>query len=267
MGNIKIKVGIIGCGTIGAEIAKACNGRLKDMLELVGVYDIDQDRAKPVFAKVSKSQSELIGTADLIVESASSSVSAGILKECIESGKSCMVMSVGGLLGNEKLLDKAAEKGVKVFIPSGALCGIDGLKAASTGNIESVTLTTRKPPRGLAGAPYLKDKGIDVSAIKSETTVFEGSAAEAVKGFPQNVNVAAVLSIAGIGAKRTVVRIVSSPEYRSNTHELEVRGDFGRIFTATSNVPSEANPRTSAMAVFSAIATLESAASSVRIGT
>lgn len=176
-------------------------------------------------------------------------------------------MSVGGLLGKEGLLKSAREEGVSLYMPSGALCGIDGLKAASVGSIESVELTTRKPLRGLEGAPYLSEKNIDLNAIKEETVVFEGSAEEAVKGFPQNVNVSAVLSLAGIGARKTRVRIVTSSSYAKNVHEVEIKGEFGIIRTRTENVPSKTNPKTSAMAIFSAIATLEGIADSVRIGT
>jgi aspartate dehydrogenase len=141
------------------------------------------------------------------------------------------------------------------------------LKSSATGRIDSVTLTTRKPPRGLEGAPYLKERGIDVSAIKDETMIFEGSAEDAVKGFPQNVNVAAVLSLAGLGASRTLVRIMTAPDCAVNSHEIEVKGEFGRLLARTENVPSKTNPKTSALAIFSAIATLERIANSVKIGT
>ena len=268
----KIKVGIIGCGTIGREIARACQNRLKSSVELAAICDADENKTALLNKILNKSTrvlklNELIKKCDFVVEAAGAKISADILKKCIKNYKGCLVMSVGGLLGNEKLLKLARSKGVKVYIPSGAVCGIDGLKSASVGKIDSVTLTTRKPPGGLRGAPYLKEKNIDVSAIKSETVVFDGTAAEAVKGFPQNINVSAVLSIAGIGAAKTRVRIVTSPEYTKNIHEVEITGESGRIITRAENVPSKRNPKTSELAIFSAIATLEDVASSVRIGT
>ena len=176
-------------------------------------------------------------------------------------------MSIGGLLGNESLLDKAEKAGIKVYLPSGALCGIDGLKSASVGRIDSVTLTTRKPPKGLAEAPYIIKNNIDLPSIKEETIVFEGTADDAVKGFPQNVNVAAILSLAGLGAANTRVRIVTSPDYTKNVHEVEIKGESGNITTRTENLPSKVNPKTSQLAVFSAIATLEGIVKSVRMGT
>jgi len=268
----KIKVGIIGCGTIGSEIAKACEARLSGFFELAALCDKDEAKTTAVAGLLKKktaafSVDELIRQVDLVIEAASASISAGIVEKCIKRKKDCLVMSVGGLLGKESLLHQAATAGIKVYIPSGALCGIDGLKSASVGKIDSVTLTTRKPPKGLEGAPYIKEKNIDLGGIKAETVIFEGSAEEAVRGFPANVNVSAVLSLAGIGAKKTRVRIVTSPEYTKNVHEVEVAGDFGVLSARTENVPSAANPKTSALAIFSAIATLEGIAKSVRIGT
>jgi aspartate dehydrogenase len=207
----------------------------------------------------------LIKRCDIIVEAASAAVSADILGRCIAKKKDVLIMSVGGLIGKKELLKKAVKS--RVYIPSGAICGIDGLKSASAGRIDSVTLTTRKPIRGLKGAPYLKEKGMDLDAIKGETVVFEGSASDAVKGFPQNVNVSAVLSLAGIGGAKTKVRIVTSPSYDKNIHEIEITGNFGRLTTRAENVPSKTNPKTSELAILSAIATLKAIASSVRIGT
>ena len=272
MKNKKIKVGIIGCGTIGGAIAAACQKDLAHIINLGAICDVDTNKASGL-AKSLKGKipvlamGELIKKSSFVVEAASAAISAKVLSDCIAGKKDCLVMSVGGLIGKEKLLSRAAAAGIRVYVPSGAIAGIDGLKSAMSGGVTSVTLTTRKPPKGLVGAPYLKENGIDLSGIKSETVVFEGSVVEAVKGFPQNVNVSAVLSLAGIGAKKTRVRIVTSPEYTGNVHEIEIIGASGRINTRTENVPSATNPKTSALAIFSAIATLRSAAASVRIGT
>jgi len=268
----KMRVGIIGCGAIGAEIAKACEERLNRSFVLTSICDADSAKTEAL-KRLLKSgvkvcdTDTLIKDAQLVIEVASASISAGILKKCIAAKKDVLIMSVGGLLGNEGLLKEAEESGTKVYIPSGAVCGIDGLKAGGIGSIDSAILTTRKPPKGLAGAPYLKEKNIDIGGITKETVIFEGDALEAVKAFPQNVNVCAVLSLAGIGAAKTRVRIVSSPEYAKNVHEIEISGDFGRITTRTENVPSKANPKTSALAFQSAIALLEGIAKNVKIGT
>lgn len=268
----KIRVGIIGCGTIGSELAAACQSSLKDCVDLVGICDQDEKKAGllqkslknriPIFAIDS-----LIKRSDIIVESASVAASAVILTKAIKNKKDILIMSIGGLIGSEDLLVKAAKAGIKVYLPSGALSGIDGLKSASIGRIDSVTLTTRKPPGGLEGAVYLKENNIRLADIKNETIIFEGTAKEAIRGFPQNVNVCAALSLAGLGADKTHVRIVTSPDYSKNMHEVEIKGDFGSILTRTENLPSISNPKTSQLAIFSAIATLEGAVKNVRIGT
>ena len=268
----KLKVGIIGCGTIGSQIAHACQGLLKDKVELVAICDVDTDKAVILKKALKKGPAvlkleELIKKSCLIVEAASAKISGDVLGRCVKASRDCMIMSVGGLIGHEKLLKKAGDEDVRVYMPSGALCGIDGLKSSSVGRVDSVTLTTRKPPKGLAGAPYLKENNIDLSGVTRETVIFEGSAEDAIKGFPQNVNVSAALSLAGLGAKKTRVKIVTSPDYTRNIHEVEIEGEAGRIFTRTENVPSKSNPKTSELAVFSAIATLAGITNTVRVGT
>jgi len=268
----KIKVGIIGCGTIGNEIARACLGRLKDKVVLSALCDADRKKCETLKTSL-KSKAPILSidgvvkSCDFVIEAASASISAGVLKKCIAKGKDCLVMSTGGLLAEPALLAQAGKKRVRVFVPSGAVCGVDGLKSAGVGGIDKVTLTTRKPPKGLAGAPYVLSQKIDLSSVVEDTVIFEGSAEDAVNGFPQNVNVAAVLSLAGIGARKTLVRIIATPGSGANIHEVEIVGESGRITTRSENVPSKANPKTSALAVYSAIATLEGAVSPVRIGT
>jgi len=268
----KLKAGIIGCGTIGSEIAASCVTLLKDKVELNALYDIDKKKCEELSRLIKHniavgSMDEVFDRADLIIESASARISQEVVEKAIKKSKDVMIMSVGGLIESEGLLEEARKKNIRVYFPSGAISGIDGLKAARLSRIEAVTLTTRKPPRGLEGAPYLKEKNIDIHSIKDEEVLFSGNPLEAVKGFPKNVNVASILSLAGIGAKKTKVRIVTSPVYTKNIHEIEITGDFGRITTRTENVPSKKNPKTSALAILSAIATLKGIVESVKIGT
>jgi len=133
--------------------------------------------------------------------------------------------------------------------------------------IDKATLTTRKPPKGLVGAPYLIEHNIDISSLADELVVFQGNALEAIKGFPKNVNVCAILSLAGIGAKETTVKIITSPTYMSNSHEVELEGDFGKLKSITENVPSPTNPKTSYLASLSAVAMLNTILGAIKIGT
>lgn len=266
-----IRAGIIGCGAIGGVIADAVVHKFSDAIKLLGVCDVDKEKARKLLEKLKVdaailSRDELIQKCDLIIEAASGSISYKVAKEALEAGKDVMVMSTGGLLSRADIFKLAKKKGAKIYLPSGAICGLDGVKSAMMRNIKSVTLTTRKPPAGLEGAPYVVEKNIDLNSITEETVIFEGSAEDAVKGFPKNVNVSATLSLCGLGAKNTKVRIITSPGYKSNSHEVEMEGDFGKLKACTENVPMPDNPKTSYLAALSAIATLKNIISNSVIG-
>ena len=208
---------------------------------------------------------QIVFRSDLVIEAASAQAVGQLLPLVIRRRKSILVMSTGGLLAHRKLLEQAKKAGISVYLPSGALIGLDGIKAAAVGSLKSVTLTTRKPPRALAGAPGVSRRSL--SALRSPRIIFQGSAAQAVKLFPQNINVAATLALAGIGPRKTRVRIIADPAVRQNSHEVEAVGSFGRMTAKTQNVPARQNPKTSRLAVFSAVATLQQILQPVRVGT
>lgn len=254
------KIGIIGCGVIGTGIAEYIQKFLKKKARIVALCDVDAKKAKDLSKKIKprpciRDIDNLIRKSDLVIEAASAHVSGRVAKKAFLYGKDALIMSTGGLLKEISLLKKAESKGCNIYIPSGAVCGLDGLRSAAIGKIKKVSLTTRKPPKGLKGAPYLK--GMDLGKIKKETLLYSGNAEQAVKHFPKNVNVAATLSLSGVGPKRTKVNIVTSPAYKRNIHEIEVEGEFGRLFARTENVPSKSNPKTSQLAIFSALAKLK----------
>jgi aspartate dehydrogenase len=158
------------------------------------------------------------------------------------------------------LMEEARSRGCQIHIPSGAICGLDGIRSAMEAGLHQVTITTRKPPKGLEGAPYLVQNNIDISNLREPKVVFEGTAMDAVKYFPQNVNVAAALSLAGIGAVETRVRVIADPTTTVNSHEIVAEGAFGRLKTVTENLPSPRNPKSSYLASLSAVAELRNAA-------
>lgn len=256
-------IGIIGCGAIGTQIAGYIGRNFKNKARLAVIYDVDSGKSELLLKNLSdrpmiaKDIDELMEKVDLIIECASMQVSGEIAEKAVSSGKDVIIMSTGGLLSKKGIFEKARSRNVNIYLPSGAICGLDGIRSACIGKIEKVILTTRKPLEGLKGAPYLKEKHIDIDGISEEALIFSGTAKEAVKYFPQNINVASTLSIYGIGPELTMVRIFTSPEYKRNIHEIEVEGEFGRLFTRTENVPSKENPKTSQLAIFSAIAKLE----------
>ncbi|MFH1061412.1 MAG: aspartate dehydrogenase domain-containing protein [Candidatus Omnitrophota bacterium] len=267
-----IKVGVCGCGTIGSYLIKTMLKSYNKQISLVGVTEINQDNLIRLSSSLKKkissfSLEDLVKKSDLIIEAAQGTVVPELIGYVIKYKKQIMLMSVGGLLIKKGLLKKIQDNNIKLYIPSGAIAGLDALKAARMGKIKSVKLTTRKPVEGLVGAPYLINNKIDLKSIKKDTVVFQGSALQAVANFPKNINVAAILSIAGIGATKTSVCIVASPKTKRNTHTIEIKGDFGTILTCTENVPSKLNPKTSMMAILSAWATLDGILNNVKIGT
>ena len=161
---------------------------------------------------------------------------------------------------------QASAKKSRIYVPSGAICGIDGLKGLAQDKIRMVRLTTKKPASSFKDVEYVKNRFGDVSKIKKDAVLFSGNAQAAVKFFPQNINVAAVLSIAGIGAKRTMVRIIASPKIKRNIHEIEIDSTAGSIFTRAENIPHPGNPKTSFLAVLSALAVLKQIFEPIRIG-
>ena len=269
----KLKIGIIGCGTIGSEIGRAIDRGFKKEARIEAISDIDKEKARALREKLKSTPeivdiNSLIRKSDIVVEAASAKVSGGIARKAILAKKDVLIMSVGGIIKNYTALFNLAEKNkCKVYLPSGAVCGIDGVKAASVGKIYRAELTTRKPPAGLRGAPFIRKNNINLDDVKSETTIFYGNAIEAIEGFPANINVSCVLSIAGIGPKDTMVRIIASPEYKSNSHEILLEGEFGRLSAKTENVPSPNNPKTSYLAVLSAIAVLRQVLGPAKVGT
>ena len=266
-----LRVGIVGCGTIGSELAMAIEQKFRDKARLVAICDSDKQKATFLAGKLPEAPpilplKEPIGECDLVVEAASASISSEVARRALLASKDVMVVSVGGIVESD-VFELANEKHCHIYMPSGAICGLDGVKSAVMGKVSRVTITTRKPPHGFQGAPYVLENNIDLSSIHEETILFQGSAKEAIRGFPQNVNVAIALSLAGIGPEKTRVRIVCSPHYKTNSHEIEVEGEFGRLTTKTENVPSPQNPRTSYLAILSAIATLKGISDYSRIGT
>ena len=176
-----------------------------------------------------------------------------------------MVISVGALLDHPEIIERSRRSGCKLYVPSGAIAGLDGIKSAVMGRIAHVTHTTRKPPAGLEGAPYLVERGVSLTGLQQEREVFSGSAREACRGFPANVNVTAAVSLAGIGPDQTRVRIVAVPGLPRNCHDIDVEGEFGKLHVHIENVPSE-NPKTGKLTALSIIRAVQDAADPVRIG-
>ncbi|HTZ10764.1 MAG TPA: aspartate dehydrogenase domain-containing protein [Candidatus Margulisiibacteriota bacterium] len=269
------KIGIVGCGAIGSSLARVIVKDFTREARLVALYDIEAGKAESLSRKVSGSPKlavsglkEVISKSDLVIEASSARSSREIAAAVLSRGKDTMLMSVGGIIKHLTQLKLLCRRyGSHLYIPSGAISGIDALKAAVLEGADKVTLVTRKNPLSFKGVKYVEDKKIDLRKIRNDRVLFYGSAEEAVKYFPQNVNVAAVLSIAGIGRKRTKVKIIASPKARRNIHEIEIESKAARVYTRTENILHPDNPKTSYLAVLAAVATLKQILEPVKIGT
>lgn len=266
-----MKVAVIGLGTIGsAVVRKLAAGAVPGALLCgVGVRELQKGLAtlRSLGADVPVLPvDQLVDIADILIECAPASAFESLVRPALAAGKKVMVLSVGALLAHPDLEDLARESGGQIIVPSGALLGLDAVCAAAEGNIETVTMITRKPVAGLLGAPYLVENGTDITDLDKPRMVFKGTAREAAKGFPANLNVAVALSLAGIGADKTTLEIWADPTVVRNTHRIVVKSDSALIDMTIENIPSE-NPKTGRITALSVIAALRKMTAPLRVGT
>ena len=268
------KIAILGCGAIGSRIARSVNQELREHCSLSGLYDIDprkiselEESLSPVMSLARSSFLDLLRDCDVLVEAINAPDTGDFIRMALESRRDVLTMSVGKLLQADDLLSLASHNNCSLLIPSGAIAGIDAVKSACLASVDAITLTTRKPASGFFDNEYIESRGIDLNAIKGETCLFEGTVDDAVRYFPRNINVAATLALASHAKSKIRIRIVTSPEYTINSHEIDIRGDFGHMVSRTENVTCPDNPKTSYLAVLSAIQTLKEFCSGSRVGT
>ena len=265
-----MKLGVVGLGVIGKAVVKAADeGRVP--VEIPVAATRSPDKVKDFLAGLENPpcMTDLAGVAqaaDVVMEASGGNTVEAICHESFTRGKDVIINSVGALLDRDDLIEEAKRSGSRIFVPSGAIIGLDGLKGASAGSMESVTMTTRKPPESLRGAPYIEARGIDLDSMDEPTVIFEGTPLEACKAFPANVNVCAAVSFAGIGPRRTKMRVVCDPTVNRNIHEVEAVGEFGRSFIRIENVPSE-NHRTGILTYLSTFSFLRDRTSTLIVGT
>ena len=272
-----VRVGVVGCGTIGSELARALERDHAQRVRIVALCD--QSRACAVTLQQHLrthppivSLPTLIRRSQLVIEAASASVSARVARSALAAHRDVLIMSTGGLLADRSSWQRIARRSRgRLYVPSGALCGVDGIKAMAAGTIRRIRLTTSKPPKALASAPYVRAKHLRLDRLRRRTLIFEGTPRQVTTAFPHNTNVAATMLLACLSSGRTPksvrVRVVADPALRTNRHELDLEGDAGRIRVRIDSRPSATNPKTSELAVRSAMATLRQLFEPVRIGT
>jgi aspartate dehydrogenase len=264
------RVAVVGLGPIGRKVVEALDKGI-DGLVLAAVSVQEPAKHRDFLARLNKPPAilpidGLAEVADLVIECAPARLVRSIVAPFVSRGKTAVVLSAGALLENEDLIALAKQNGGQIVVPTGALIGLDAMTAAAEGNILSVRMVTRKPVNGLVGAPYLVANEIDIEGITEPLRVFEGTAREAAKGFPANLNVAVALSLAGLGPDRTRLEIWADPTLTRNVHRMEVDADSARFSMSIENIPSE-NPKTGRITALSVIAYLRKQRSALRVGT
>jgi aspartate dehydrogenase len=266
----KKSIGIVGCGAIGQAIIRAVDSGALDM-EVAGFHSRTEGTAREFLSTLSQpyaymSRGELIEAADMVVEAAGAHVVPELAEATFDAGKDLMLISIGALIAHPEIMDRSRATGCRLLMPSGAIIGLDGIKSASFGAIDHVTMTSRKGPAALDGAPHVVNNNIDLWGLTEETEIFSGTAREACIGFPANLNVSAAVSFAGIGPDRTTVKMVAVPGLQRNCHDIEVEGEFGLMRLHLENIPSE-NPKTGKLTAMSIVRTLQQSVDPVHIGT
>jgi len=268
---MELQVGVGGLGAIGMAVARALDAGLPGLcLRAVAARDAEKTRQRAAALSSRPTVTSLAGLAqacDVVVECAPAAVYDEIAVPAIEAGRTFVTMSSGALLARGELVQRARQTGARIIVPSGGILGIDALKAAAEGEIESVTLVTRKPPRSLAGAPWLAEHGISVEGLGAARRVFAGNAREAAAAFPANANVAATLSLAGIGPERTQVEIWADPGVLQNLQLVRVKSTAADFEVTLASHPLPDNPRTGSLTPKSLIATLRALTSHCSVGT
>lgn len=270
------RIGLLGCGAIGTAIALAIDSG-EVPAKLTHAYDFSKEASINLLKKLQNKpiiteNSGLLAASpvDLIIEAASQDAVRDNALNILQNRKDLMIMSVGALLDEsiyEIIQDASRDFNKNIYLPSGAIVGLDGIKATKD-ELTSVTLVTTKNPKALKGAKFFDTSKINLDEIKQSTIIFEGNAQDAVNLFPANINVAALLSLAGVGNMKTKVRIVADPETDKNIHEIQAEGKFGKFSIKVENFPSENNPKTSKLAILSAIKCLKKiCATGIDIGT
>ncbi|MFA5857576.1 MAG: aspartate dehydrogenase domain-containing protein [Elusimicrobiota bacterium] len=264
------KLSIIGCGNIGRQVVKSIITGKVPGIKLAAVYDINPEQAAGLAVpgiKICKSIDSAVHICDLVLECASPAAVPVVAQAALKYRTPTICISINGLLLNKRIIEKYKAQGVKLHLPSGAIAGVDAVKAAAVCGIKNLMLTTTKSPASLASAPYVLKHKIDLSKLTSPKCIFSGTVYEAAKSFPVNINVAAVLAAATEFRYLPRVKIVADPDTKINSHEICISGEFGDITTHTHNIPSPDNPKTSYLAVLSVIALLKQLTSDVRVGT
>jgi aspartate dehydrogenase len=267
-----MRVALLGGGTIARLVLRHCPPGI-EIVSVCGRGPASRGAslAREFNVRYAADRKDLLASRpQAVIEAASHEAVREHLVPLLEAGVSVVVLSAGALADEDLKLqaEKAAQaSGALFYVPSGGIGGLDALKTACVAGVDEVSIQVAKPPAAWKGIPYVEKLGVNLNSLESAVTLFDGPAREGVPHFPQNVNIAAVLSLAGIGMDRTRLKVVADPALTLNTHTIRVSGAAGRMTVVLENVPAPENPKTSWLACYSALAALNALRSKVRYGT
>lgn len=271
-----MRIGIIGGGAIARLLLEHVRAGDLGGVEVVGIVGrTNPSRGSQLAADfgvrfVTGIDALLALRPDAVIEAASHEAVRTYGPSVLKAGTALVVLSAGALADDalrESLENAAAQHETLLYVPSGGIGGLDALKAACIAGVDEVTIAVTKPAAAWKGIAYVERLGVDLDTLRGPTTLYEGPARTGVPFFPANVNIAAVLSLAGIGLDRTRLKVVADPNLVHNTHYIDIRGESGNIGIKLENVPSPENPKTALLACFSALAAVKAMHARVRYGT
>ncbi|MDP3736438.1 MAG: DUF108 domain-containing protein [Hyphomonadaceae bacterium] len=268
-----LRVGIAGIGAVGGSVLKAL--QTMPQFKVAGVVGETVPVAMETLDRLGESHhlameiGELAECSDVVVEAAPADAFLSIARPALARARTLVVLSAAGLLDVYDSVTAllAQQQQGRLILASGAIGGLDVVKAAASGAINACRLVTIKPAAALASAPWVTDHGIDLANLDGRLLVFSGTAREASQAFPANANVAATLALAGPGPERVAVEIWADPVLDRNVHEIRIDGDFGEMSVIVRGRPEPGNPRTSRLAAASVLAVLRDLTSHIRFGT
>ena len=261
------KIGIAGLGAIGSAVARVLMKKFNSHSGIEGfelAYVSDPD-VNTNFGVENTDFDTLVNRCDLVVECLPAHIVPELACKVCEAGKDVIFISSAALLIYPDILENLRKSQSRAYLPSGALCGLDGVRAMKEMGIESAKIASTKPPRGFIGAPYVVEHDISLSEFTEKTLIFEGNALEAAKAFPANVNVAATFAFAGVGPEQTRVEVWADPDAAGNAHEITVKSQYSTLNAKIENMPDPANPKSSVLAAQSIVATLRNMSSALTL--
>ena len=267
-----MKIGIAGMGAVGLRVAQELDQGGIPGCTLAGFSARSPERAAELNAQLSTAVpyhdlTRLADHCDLVIEALPPALFNDLAVSVLEAGKTLVVLSASQLLGRQDLIDLAAKTGGRIVIPSGAMLGLDAIKGVAVGEITSVVIETRKPVAGLIKAPYVAQMGLDLTTLTEASLILAGSVTEVARAFPANVNVAAAVSLAGLGPDKTRMEFWADPKLERNKHTVRVTSDSSDFTMSIQNRPSAENPATGKITALSVIAWLRQKSAVLQVGT